>query len=320
MCPPSEQDCSSRCPVFVRAINITRRCRWPISAAGGASSRISIPKDDSPVCTTGANQCAALAHEFACHDAAVIGASKDSCASHHALVDNCVLRLGLLADNSRAPRAPWRVTGIGIERSEEVGHRALRLHRRQEPRFAGSPIRGRSRRAHPRRARPGAAVLAGCRAFSAPIVRWQDRGGAGVDGRCCGETVSMPICGLAPSRSVRALFRRCHRPCRSGLQSQGNRRVTDCTGKGRTRWFALSLRTFRAGRRPRCCMVLNTVMSSARHSIIFVYADRQLIDKIRQQAIVRVMSSAIRRTREKILAPRRAKLLCPISRSREVCL
>ena len=56
------------------------------------------PKDDTPGCTIEANQFTALAHEFAQHDAVVIGVSKDSCASHQAFIDKYGLKLDLLAD------------------------------------------------------------------------------------------------------------------------------------------------------------------------------------------------------------------------------
>lgn len=56
------------------------------------------PKDDTPGCTIEANQFTALAHEFARHDAVVIGVSRDSCASHRAFIDKYGLKLDLLAD------------------------------------------------------------------------------------------------------------------------------------------------------------------------------------------------------------------------------
>ena len=58
------------------------------------------PKDDTPGCTIEANQFTALAHEFAQHDAVVIGVSKDSCDSHQAFIDKYGLQLDLLADTS----------------------------------------------------------------------------------------------------------------------------------------------------------------------------------------------------------------------------
>jgi peroxiredoxin Q/BCP len=56
------------------------------------------PKDDTPGCTVEANQFTELAGEFARHDAAVIGVSRDSCESHRAFIDKFGLRLDLLAD------------------------------------------------------------------------------------------------------------------------------------------------------------------------------------------------------------------------------
>jgi peroxiredoxin Q/BCP len=56
------------------------------------------PKDDTPGCTIEANQFTALAGEFAAHETAVIGVSKDSCASHQAFIDKYGLKVDLLAD------------------------------------------------------------------------------------------------------------------------------------------------------------------------------------------------------------------------------
>jgi thioredoxin-dependent peroxiredoxin len=58
------------------------------------------PKDDTPGCTIEANQFTALASQFAALDAAVIGVSRDSCASHQAFIDKYGLKLDLLADTS----------------------------------------------------------------------------------------------------------------------------------------------------------------------------------------------------------------------------
>ena len=56
------------------------------------------PKDDTPGCTVEANQFTALAEEFAGLDTAVIGVSRDSCASHQAFITKYGLRVDLLAD------------------------------------------------------------------------------------------------------------------------------------------------------------------------------------------------------------------------------
>lgn len=58
------------------------------------------PKDDTPGCTIEANEFTALASEFADADTAVIGVSKDSCASHQAFTDKYNLNVELLADTS----------------------------------------------------------------------------------------------------------------------------------------------------------------------------------------------------------------------------
>jgi peroxiredoxin Q/BCP len=58
------------------------------------------PKDDTPGCTIEANQFTALADEFAKHDTAIIGVSKDDCASHQAFIDKYNLKVDLLADTS----------------------------------------------------------------------------------------------------------------------------------------------------------------------------------------------------------------------------
>ena len=58
------------------------------------------PKDDTPGCTIEANQFTELASEFAKADTAVLGVSKDSCASHQAFIDKFGLKVDLLADTS----------------------------------------------------------------------------------------------------------------------------------------------------------------------------------------------------------------------------
>ncbi len=58
------------------------------------------PKDDTPGCTIEANQFTALANEFAAHNTAVIGVSKDDCDSHKAFIAKYGLNVQLLADTS----------------------------------------------------------------------------------------------------------------------------------------------------------------------------------------------------------------------------
>lgn len=58
------------------------------------------PKDDTPGCTIEANQFTALIEEFGRLDTVVLGASKDSCASHQAFIGKFGLKLGLLSDTS----------------------------------------------------------------------------------------------------------------------------------------------------------------------------------------------------------------------------
>jgi len=58
------------------------------------------PKDDTPGCTIQANQFTALASEFAKHGTVVLGASRDSCASHQAFIDKYGLKVDLLADTT----------------------------------------------------------------------------------------------------------------------------------------------------------------------------------------------------------------------------
>lgn len=58
------------------------------------------PKDDTPGCTIEANQFTERASDFAELDTVVIGASKDSCESHHAFIDKFGLKVDLLADTS----------------------------------------------------------------------------------------------------------------------------------------------------------------------------------------------------------------------------
>jgi len=56
------------------------------------------PKDDTPGCTIEANDFTKLANKFAALKVAVIGVSKDSCASHQAFINKYDLKLDLLAD------------------------------------------------------------------------------------------------------------------------------------------------------------------------------------------------------------------------------
>ncbi len=58
------------------------------------------PKDDTPGCTIEANDFTALAGEFAALDTAIIGVSKDDCASHRAFISKYGLDVQLLADTS----------------------------------------------------------------------------------------------------------------------------------------------------------------------------------------------------------------------------
>ncbi|MDH3221533.1 MAG: thioredoxin-dependent thiol peroxidase [Gammaproteobacteria bacterium] len=56
------------------------------------------PKDDTPGCTTEANEFTGLIDEFAAADTVVLGVSKDSCAKHQKFIDKYGLRVELLAD------------------------------------------------------------------------------------------------------------------------------------------------------------------------------------------------------------------------------
>ena len=58
------------------------------------------PKDDTPGCTIEANDFTRLASEFTALGTAVIGVSKDSCASHTDFIAKFGLKLDLLADES----------------------------------------------------------------------------------------------------------------------------------------------------------------------------------------------------------------------------
>lgn len=58
------------------------------------------PKDDTPGCTIEANDFTALAKEFTALNTAIIGVSKDDCASHRAFIDKYGLDVQLLADTS----------------------------------------------------------------------------------------------------------------------------------------------------------------------------------------------------------------------------
>ena len=56
------------------------------------------PKDDTPGCTTEANEFTGLIDEFAAADSVVLGVSKDSCEKHRKFIAKHGLRVELLAD------------------------------------------------------------------------------------------------------------------------------------------------------------------------------------------------------------------------------
>ena len=56
------------------------------------------PKDDTPGCTTEANEFTALIDEFAAADTVVLGVSKDTCAKHQKFIGKHGLKVELLAD------------------------------------------------------------------------------------------------------------------------------------------------------------------------------------------------------------------------------
>ena len=56
------------------------------------------PKDDTPGCTTEANEFTGLIDEFAAADTVVLGVSKDSCARHQKFIGKYGLKVELLAD------------------------------------------------------------------------------------------------------------------------------------------------------------------------------------------------------------------------------
>ena len=56
------------------------------------------PKDDTPGCTTEANEFTALIEEFAAADSVVLGVSKDTCTKHQKFIAKHGLKVELLAD------------------------------------------------------------------------------------------------------------------------------------------------------------------------------------------------------------------------------
>ena len=56
------------------------------------------PKDDTPGCTTEANEFTALIDDFAAADTVVLGVSKDSCEKHRKFIGKHDLKVELLAD------------------------------------------------------------------------------------------------------------------------------------------------------------------------------------------------------------------------------
>ncbi|MGI9318316.1 MAG: thioredoxin-dependent thiol peroxidase, partial [bacterium] len=56
------------------------------------------PKDDTPGCTTEANEFTALIDQFAAADTIVLGVSKDTCEKHQKFIKKHSLKVELLAD------------------------------------------------------------------------------------------------------------------------------------------------------------------------------------------------------------------------------
>ncbi|MGD8350684.1 MAG: thioredoxin-dependent thiol peroxidase [Gammaproteobacteria bacterium] len=56
------------------------------------------PKDDTPGCTTEANEFTGLIDEFAAADTVVLGVSKDSCEKHRKFISKHGLKVELLSD------------------------------------------------------------------------------------------------------------------------------------------------------------------------------------------------------------------------------
>ena len=58
------------------------------------------PKDDTPGCTTEANEFTTLLKDFAVADTVVLGVSRDSCEKHRKFINKYGLKVNLLADTS----------------------------------------------------------------------------------------------------------------------------------------------------------------------------------------------------------------------------
>ena len=58
------------------------------------------PKDDTPGCTTEANEFTGLIDEFAAADTVVLGVSKDSCEKHRKFISKHGLKVELLSDEN----------------------------------------------------------------------------------------------------------------------------------------------------------------------------------------------------------------------------
>ena len=101
------------------------------------------PKDDTPGCTTEANEFTALIDEFAAADTVVLGVSKDSCQKHQKFIAKHGLKVRLLADTEGSlcelygtwgPRKFMGREYMGIGRStaqdtRALGHATLHLDR-----------------------------------------------------------------------------------------------------------------------------------------------------------------------------------------------
>jgi len=82
--------------------NVVNQNNQPVSLADFKGQKNLVlyfyPKDDTPGCTTEANQFTDLLDAFGQQDTIILGVSKDPCDSHQAFIDKFSLKIDLLAD------------------------------------------------------------------------------------------------------------------------------------------------------------------------------------------------------------------------------
>ena len=78
------------------------------------------PKDNTPGCTTEADEFSALKEEFKAQNAVIVGISPDSAASHRKFIESKKLNIILLSDENKAVASLYRAFGKRVMYGKEV--------------------------------------------------------------------------------------------------------------------------------------------------------------------------------------------------------